>query len=168
MQDRPIIPIEKDNLMKAAQMISFLAVIVSWALALYYYNKFPESIPIHFDAAGNPNSFGARETIFLLPVIATILVLGMNWLAKYPHIFNYGQKVTEQNAAKLYKASVKMLYVVNAVAGFILMITVISTCAAVFNEGHKMDSWALPVILVLSGVLIVYSIMAAVKSARIK
>ncbi len=168
MEDRPHITIEKDSLMKAAQMISFLAVIVCWALALYYYNKFPARIPIHFDAAGNPNNFGARETIFLLPVIATMLVLGINWLTKYPHIFNYAQKVTEHNAAKLYKASVKMLFIVNAIVGFILMICVISICTAVFNEGNKMDNWALLVVLVLSAALTIYAVMAAVKSARIK
>lgn len=168
MQDRPIIPIEKDSLMKAAQMIAMLCVIVCWVLALYYYGKFPNSIPIHFDAAGDPNNFGAREIIFLLPMLATILVLGINWLAKYPHVFNYTQKVTEQNASKLYRASMKILYIVSAIVGFILMICVISICGAVFNEGHKMDNWSLPIILVLSGMLTVYSIMAAVKSSRIK
>ena len=168
MQERPHIKIEKDSLMKAAQMVAILSVIVCWALALYYYTKFPASIPIHFDAAGNPNNFGAREIIFLLPMLATILVLGINWLAKYPHILNYAQEVTEQNAAKLYRASIKMLYIVCAIVGFILMVCVISISGAVFNEGHKMDNWSLPIILVLSGMLTVYSIMAAVKSSRIK
>ena len=154
--------------MKLCQCIAVASVIICWGLAFYYFSKLPPTIPIHFDAAGKPNNWGSRSSIFLFPVIGTILVFGINALAKYPHIFNYAQKVTEQNASRLYKQGIKMLYIVNAIVGFILMICVISTLTAVFNTDNQMDSWSLPLILLLSGSLVAYSVIAAVKSTRIK
>lgn len=168
MKNRPVLKIETDKLMLFFQAVAISCIVLCWGLSIYYYQQMPQTIPTHFDAAGNPDNYGGKATIFLFPVIASFLIFGIYILAKYPHIFNYMQEVTEENARRLYKQSIKMLYIVSAIVGFILLVCVVSTIAAVFNVDQRMDIWSLPIILGLSGVLTTYSIIAAVKSARLK
>jgi uncharacterized membrane protein len=51
--------------------LAVLAAIVwiTWQ-AMHGPNPLLESIPTHFDAAGNPNAWGPASTLFLLPVVA--------------------------------------------------------------------------------------------------
>jgi hypothetical protein len=48
---------------------------VSKAKPLYLYNKLPDTIPTHFDIAGKPDAWGAKSSLFLLPLSATIFPL---------------------------------------------------------------------------------------------
>lgn len=52
------------------------------ALAAFYYNRLPEAIPIHFNAKLEPDGWAGKSSILLLPVIAFVLYLLMNWSAK--------------------------------------------------------------------------------------
>jgi uncharacterized membrane protein len=58
--------------MKKENLIRELVLIVLTLLPVIYlaisWNLLPESMPIHFDAAGQPNGYGSRWTYVLLPV----------------------------------------------------------------------------------------------------
>ena len=55
-------------------VVLFLYLIL-WCNALYLYNKLPDTIPTHFDIAGKPDAWGAKSSLFLLPLSATIFPL---------------------------------------------------------------------------------------------
>lgn len=152
--------------MKACRLIAQISVLVSWSVAFINYARLPDIIPIHFDGAGNANGFGSKLTIFLMPMIATVLIFGINQLAKYPHIFNYPQPVTDENRERLYKSGVKTLYVVNAITGLILLLAVVSTIDAAQKVDNKMSGWVLPLIIILSVALTLYAIAGAIRSTR--
>jgi len=52
---------------------SAVFLILGWWVAVSSYPQLPESIPIHFGLSGEPDGWGGRWTIFLMPVIATII-----------------------------------------------------------------------------------------------
>ena len=168
MNDRPIILIVKDRLMRVCDTIAMLGVMAAWALSLVYYNSLPTIIPIHFNAAGNADGHGNKATIFLLPIIATAIVSGIYWLSKYPHLYNYTRTVTSENAEQMYKQGVKLLCVVNALISLILILAVISIINAALQTDGRISSWMLPIIIGLSVLLVVYSIVGAVKTTSNK
>lgn len=58
--------------------LAIVFLIIGWWVALGAYPRLPEKIPIHFGISGEPDGWGARWMIFLMPVIATLIV-AMNW-----------------------------------------------------------------------------------------
>jgi len=58
--------------------LAIVFLIIGWWVALGAYPRLPEKIPIHFGISGEPDGWGGRWTIFLMPVIATLIV-AMNW-----------------------------------------------------------------------------------------
>lgn len=62
--------------MRRLALLPATALVILWALALWLWPTLPERIPLHFDATGAPDRFGARTAWnwFLLPGIATVLV----------------------------------------------------------------------------------------------
>ena len=55
------------------ELIALVLVITMLVLAIYMYFRVPETIPTHFDAAGNPNNEGSRLTLLIVAGIGTIL-----------------------------------------------------------------------------------------------
>ena len=100
-----------------------ILLVVIWIYTGISYTKLPESIPVHFGIAGEADRYGGKATVWLLPVIATILFAGISWLNKYPHVFNYAATVTEENAPRLYLLSTRLLRIIKLVivtaSGFI-------------------------------------------------
>jgi len=62
---------------RASAVLAVLSVAVLWICALWLWPGLPELIPVHFDAGGVPDRFGARTPFnwFLLPGIATVMGL---------------------------------------------------------------------------------------------
>lgn len=58
--------------MESIHILFFLAMIIS---ALCLYNKLPENIPMHWNAGGQIDGYGSRNTIFILPVTYLIIYL---------------------------------------------------------------------------------------------
>ena len=59
-------------------LIDALAVIVlilGWWIALSSYPHLPEKIPVHFGITGQPDGWGGKWMIFLLPAIATMILV---------------------------------------------------------------------------------------------
>ena len=44
-------------------ILSTLLCILTLAVFLGFYSKLPQSVPVHFDSAGNPNSFWSRNAL---------------------------------------------------------------------------------------------------------
>ncbi len=79
--------------------------------ALNAWPSLPEQIPVHFDAAGNPDSWGGRGTLWILQLIG-LFTSGVLWLvARFPHLHNFPFEITEGNAPWAYSWSVRLLRV---------------------------------------------------------
>lgn len=44
-------------------VLSTLLCLLTIAVFLVFYSKLPQSVPVHFDSAGNPNSFWPRNAL---------------------------------------------------------------------------------------------------------
>lgn len=90
---------------------SFLLVMIGWSL--YHFNSLPDMIPRHYNALGEPDAFSQKNTLWTLPVVGTVMYIGMFFLNKYPHIFNYPTDITEENAERQYRIATKLIRALN-------------------------------------------------------
>jgi len=128
---------------KTIEALGWLALIVIWSLVLFFYSKLPETIAIHFDASGNPDGFGDKITIFELPIIASVLFLGLSYLNRFPHIFNYMTEINEDNALQQYSIACRLIRMLKLCIVIIFTLIVFSTV----NVTDKTWQWSMPLII---------------------
>jgi uncharacterized membrane protein len=95
-------------------ILEALAVLVLLGFWFYFYNNFPalpETVPIHFNASGEPDGFGSKWWMFWLPSIATVLYVFLTLLQRIPHRFNYPVYVTPKNAPRQYQLVLRFVRV---------------------------------------------------------
>jgi len=109
MEDRPVIKIYATLTDKVLEAMAIILLALLWALLVFGYKNLPETIPIHFNGMGDPDGYGDKNTLFLLPVIGTCLYFILTVLNTKPHIFNYPVDITPENAEKQYRISVRMM-----------------------------------------------------------
>ena len=107
----------------------------------------PDTIPIHRNASGDINGYGDKSNIFIQPVIATIFVIGLTFLNKFPHWFNYARKITVENAHKQYMAATRLIRYLKLAATVTFLITTVTTITDANSGSISSGAWLLPCIL---------------------
>jgi len=115
MSKRPKIHIEKEFIDSLIEGITYLVIFLLIAIPAFYYNQLPDKVPTHFDAAGNPDDYGSKQMIWLLPVIGIFLFAVLHQVTKYPHTFNYLKAITEDNALRQYTLASRLMRALNLV-----------------------------------------------------
>jgi uncharacterized membrane protein len=77
---RPKIKIELTATDKAVELTGWLMLLAVWVLTITSYSNLPETIPTHFNGEGKADGFGSRINILALPLVATILFVGIQLL----------------------------------------------------------------------------------------
>lgn len=124
------------------------ALIVLWGYVILTYNELPDTIPIHFNFKNEPDNYGSKMTLFVLPVVATVVFALFTVLLKMPQKLNYPVKITPENAQQQYRYSSALLrYMKMAIAlSFLLMSYEISQAVKGVDPRLK---YSLPVTLAL-------------------
>ncbi len=65
--------------------------------------------PIHFGLTGQPDGFGSKTILLVLPATAIVLYLALTVVARYPAYFNFPVPVTDLNRQTLRDLAVDML-----------------------------------------------------------
>ena len=73
-----------NNLKILFNITNIVLLVYIWGFSVVEYFSLPERIPLHFDINGKPDSFGAKITIFIGAVIATIIYFLSRFLSQNP------------------------------------------------------------------------------------
>jgi uncharacterized membrane protein len=160
MKERPKIKPAPTAGDRNIEVLSALILTATWFLAVYAFSFLPETIPVHFDLKGNPNRFGSKANLVVLPIISTILYTGMTIINRYPHIFNYPVKITEENALRQYTNATKMLRVLKLVV-LIVFFTIVFFTVRSASGATFQGIWILPFMLAVVYVPLGYFIVRA-------
>lgn len=161
MEERPKLKVELTKSDKAVEVISWILLLSIWALTLTGYSKMPEIIPTHYNASGEADGFGQKITIFLLPVIATILFIGLTIANKYPHTFNYMTSITNENALTQYSNATRMMRYLKTIILFIFGTIVFKTIQNTNGDADGLGAWFLPLTM---GLIFIPTLYFIVKS----
>jgi len=91
------------------ELVAIIIVFFLWMFSVVSYSQLPQTIPTHFNYTGQADGFGGKQTIFLLPSIASFLYLGFTIFNFFPTLFNYPVDITEKNKLYLYTAATRMI-----------------------------------------------------------
>jgi len=139
------------------EIVGVIAVLAMWIILIVTYSGLPDVIPIHYNASGQADHFGGKNSIFILPVVATVVFAGMTILSRFPHVLNYPVKITENNASFQYSNMLRMLRFLKLAIVLLFGYLVLHTAQSADGIG----GWFMPVIL---GVIFVPTIYFLVKS----
>lgn len=149
MEKRPIIRIEKSAWDKLLEIAGFAAVGAAWVFAIVAYSSLPETIPTHFDFSGAVNGYGGKGMLFLLPSISFVLYIGMYLLNRRPDIFNYPQKITEENAATMYSIATKMIRVINFIISVVFLAIEFISIDAASSNSSTIGAWVIMLLIIV-------------------
>jgi len=149
MMKRPRINIQLDPIDWVVKFIGIVGLITLIALPVIYFNALPDIIPVHFGFNGQADGFGTKDVIWIMPLLGSMLYLAMSLLNKHPHIFNYRQKVTEDNAERLYRTATKMMRILNALVACIFAYMTFATIQTALGNQNGLGGMFIIIFLIL-------------------
>ena len=163
MNKRPQIKLQLNQTDKILEVLGWVSVVGIWALTLTNYSILPEIIPIHFNGAGKADGFGNKTHIFVLPIISTLLFIGLTTLNKHPHMFNYTSQITKENAVHQYTNATRMMRVLKLVIVVLFGLIVFRKIQIVNGHADGLGTWFLPLTMGMIFIPMLYFLIKSLK-----
>lgn len=129
---------------------------------LTMYADMPDTIPMHFDASGNPDRYAAKVQIWLLPILELAVYIGLVYLNRYPHTFNYPLDITEENAERQYQLATRFIRLINISVAVVFCYITYQIIQSAMTGVGGMGTWFLPTVILLTmGPIIWYLVKAS-------
>jgi uncharacterized membrane protein len=162
MNERPKFKIQPTPTDKILEILGWASLLAIWVLILSSYANLPDIIPIHYNAAGQADSFGEKGNILTLPILATVLFIGLTILNKFPHVFNYPTKITADNAVGNYTNATRLIrylkFIIVIIFGLIVWKTIRNT--------NGLGAWFLPLTVGLIFIPMTYFVKKSFKTTQ--
>ena len=94
------IPISRNEIV--VQVLAFIGILYVTFLMIFKFGSLPESIPINYNAMGEPTDWGGKSSLILIYCIDLIMYIGLTVLERFPQVYNYPVSITEENIRKQY------------------------------------------------------------------
>ncbi|MEO6820083.1 MAG: DUF1648 domain-containing protein [Ginsengibacter sp.] len=142
---------------KLADFLSLGLLIFSWIFLLAIYTGMPETVPIHLNGVGKADGFSNKITLFIDPLISTIIYTLLTYLNKYPHIYNYPTVINERNAAQYYTIGSRMIRYLKLSVMIVLLLVQLELFAIAKDVKINLGVWSLIIpLLIIQGPVIYY------------
>lgn len=163
MNKRPRLKLQLNQTDKILEVFGWVSVVGIWALTLINYFDLPEVIPIHFNGAGKADGFGNKTHIFILPIISTLLFIGLTTLNKHPHMFNYPSQITKENAVHQYTNATRMIRVLKLVIVVLFGLIVFRKIQIINGHADGLGTWFLPLTMGMIFIPMLYFLIKSLK-----
>ncbi len=164
MKERPKIKLELTITDKTLELLGWLSILAIWGLTITYYTNLPDTIPTHYNVAGKVDGFGGKATILILPLIATILFVGMTILNSFPHLFNYPTKITKENVLRQYTNATRMIRRLKLTIVIIFGLILFKTIQNASEPSDGLGTWFLPLAMGLIFIPLTYFLIKSFKT----
>lgn len=128
----------------------------------------PETIPVHFGVSGQPDLWGEKELMLLLPALSLLFYGGLTWLNRYPHKFNYLVSINEHNAERQYHLAQSLITAIKAQVMWLFAFITLQASRVALGETEELGFAFVPVVLVVSGATVVIYLIKASKDGETK
>lgn len=109
MSERPPLSLPRTPLELSLEIAAAAGLVWMLGTVLLAWDSLPATIPTHFGISGEPDGWGPRWTIILLPLLAIGLYAALTVMARYPHRMNYPWEITAENAPRQYRLARGMM-----------------------------------------------------------
>jgi uncharacterized membrane protein len=162
---RPKLDLQKSLTDKTIELATFIILILCWTISIYFYMQAPHKVVSHFNLQGIPDGYSSKAFLFFLPILTSFIVILLFILNKYPHKFNYLEKVTAENVEDVYKKGMLLVRLLNLFVTIFL--SFIQTIIAKSTFSQALPKYFLLIVLVVPIftpiILIVFSLKKSKK-----
>jgi uncharacterized membrane protein len=147
--------------------LAALAVIV-WITAEAFVgpHRLTGRIPVHFNAAGQPDRWGSPASFLAVPILALVLYVLMTVVARYPSAFNFPVRVSPANRRQLEALALQMISWLKAeVLCLFAGVQAMTVTSARGGEAH-LSLWFMPITLVVVFATIGWYVAGMLKAGK--
>ncbi len=163
MNQRPKLRLTLSKADKIIEILGWVLLTTHWILTAVNYQNLPEVIPTHYNASGVADGFGDKWLILTLPLVATVLLVAMTIVNRFPHLFNYPATITKDNALSQYTHATRLIRLLKVVVTVIFNLLTYQTIRHANQQSQGLETWFLPFVLGLVFIPLAYF---AVKSSK--
>jgi uncharacterized membrane protein len=156
-------------LRKALAVVALAALAGLWTItvqAICGAHPLPARIATHFDAAGQVNGWGEPRMLWLLPIIATFVVVLMTLVSFYPQSFNYPMRVTPANRPRLQAVTLSMIAYLRAELVCLFLWIQYEIIRSARQGRSSLSPWFLPVVIAIVFATIIVHFVAVIRAGR--
>lgn len=158
-EERPKLKIQPSPMDQVLELLGWGVLLALWVWTGTSYSSLPDTIPTHFNAAGVADGFGRKVSIVGLPVIATLLYVGLTVLNRFPHIFNFPTSITQDNALRQYTNATRMIRYLKLILVLVFAWISFQTIQQANGTDEGLGLWFLPLTLVLVFMPLLYFVI---------
>lgn len=166
--DRSKIVIARNGKDKVMGLLCLLLVLFMWTIILVNLKTIPDNVPVHYNYQGKADLYSSKNAVFLIPVLGTLLYVGISILSYFPHKFNYPVKITKENAKTQYTIAVRMLSYVKLILLTLFAVIAYKTALLTTESEHQATAsigrWFLPVVLLILAIVVGVFVMKSRKN----
>ncbi len=153
---RPKLPFPPQTpLERLANIVGYASFLTMVLFMVFNWRSMPDSVPTHFNIAGEADDWGSKWSLIILPMIAIFLHIMMEFVEKNPHTHNFPVALTEENAPKLYFLSRRATNLTKNICTLLLASISISSVKTALGNIEGLNSWWMGLLLMaLFGVMI--------------
>lgn len=164
MKERLKLKLELTQADKTVEIIGWLLIFAVWGLTIINYQSLPDIIPTHYNGAGVADGFGDKWMILTLPLVATVLFVGLTILNKFPHIFNYPTEITTDNALRQYTNATRLIRYLKVIIVVIFGLIAFQTIRHANGQTEGLGIWFLPMTMGLIFIPLIYFLIKSTKT----
>ncbi len=162
MGKRPKVSVDHTQLEMVLNAASITLLFITFFYLFSIWNDLPGKIPVHFNFAGKADRWGGKGSIFIMPIIATLLFALLRVLSRFPQVYNYPVKITEENAQRLYLEARRLIVLLNFEIVLFFSISSLETVQTAFHQ-PSLGAWYVPLLLITVLGTLVISIIRMVR-----
>ncbi len=129
---------------RITETLSLILLIGTIVYLIVMWKSIPDTIPAHYNAAGEVNRWGDKSELIFLPIIGGMLYFLITLIQQYPAAWNTGITVTEQNRERVYQILGNLIGTTK-----LMMLAVFSGITVLSSLGRSLPIWYLGVFLLL-------------------
>lgn len=137
--DRPRLVLERTRLEIALELLAAAGMMYAAFCLIINYSALPPSIPMHFNYKGEVDSWGSKESIWLLAGITAVIYISMMLVARIPHMFNYPFKITAENAERQYRIARTFIKLLSAEIVWLFAVLLCGTMEVALDKANTMS-----------------------------
>ncbi|HTQ64794.1 MAG TPA: DUF1648 domain-containing protein [Puia sp.] len=162
--ERPLIKLIPAGLDLFLDRLAWMGILFIWIYTIIHYSQLPDTIPSQYNFKGEADNYGTKKIMWILPGILTVLVIGLTILNRYPQVFNYPVKITEENALRQYTMATRLIRFLKLTIVVLIIFVDIKMTKSVHDNQSNLGSWFLPAFIAgIFILLMIYLYEAAIK-----
>lgn len=135
-----------DKLLEAGSVLATLALIV---IPLAYYHNLPAEVPTHYNFEGLPDDWGARASVWALPVIGILLYAGLTALNRFVVMKPDEKSLTRKSEPIAREKILTLMQSLKLFLGAAFAYVVWMTVKIALGQAEGLGAWYLPTFIVL-------------------